>query len=121
MLATTITARHCEIPAELRQRADEVCRRLGGQATRPLEAHVTFDVDGLEKTAELRLHSARGDVFVAHGEAAGRPCFADELDEWSRDVGQEGAWPEGGDGLAEAVAHGDGVVIGDGVEEAVDR
>lgn len=68
MLAITITARHCEIPAELRARADEVCRRLGAQAQRPLEASVTFDVDGLEMTAEIRLHSSRGDTFVATGE-----------------------------------------------------
>ena len=68
MLATTITARHCEIPTELRTRADEVCRRLGAQANRPLEAAVTFDMDGHESTAEIRLHSARGDLFVATGE-----------------------------------------------------
>jgi len=68
MLATTITARHCEIPTELRARADEVCRRLGAQTRRPLEAAVTFDVDGHESTAEIRLHSSRGDLFVATGE-----------------------------------------------------
>jgi len=68
MLATTITARHCEIPAELRARADEVCRRLGAQAQRPLEASVTFDVDGPIRTAEIKLHSSRGDVFVATGD-----------------------------------------------------
>jgi ribosome-associated translation inhibitor RaiA len=68
MLAITITARHCEIPAELRTRADEVCRRLGAQAQRPLEASVTFDVDGPGMTAEIRLHSSRGDTFVATGE-----------------------------------------------------
>jgi ribosome-associated translation inhibitor RaiA len=67
MLATTITARHCEIPAELRARADEVCRRLGAQTRSPLEAAVTFDVDGQERTAEIRLHNARGDLFVATG------------------------------------------------------
>jgi len=68
MLAITITARHCEIPAELRARADEVCRRLGAQARRPLEASVTFDVDGPEMIAEIRLHSSRGDTFVATGD-----------------------------------------------------
>ena len=67
MLATTITARHCEIPAELRSRADEVCRRLGAQADRPQDATVTFDIDGQERTAEIRIHTARGDLFVATG------------------------------------------------------
>src|SRR5688572_6371500 len=68
MLAPPTPARHWETPTELRTRADEVCRRLGAQTRRPLEAAVTFDVDGHEATAEIRLHSARGDLFVATGE-----------------------------------------------------
>ncbi len=68
MLAITITARHCEIPTELRARADEVCRRLSTQTRRPLEASVTFDVEALERVAEIRLHNARGDLFVAKGD-----------------------------------------------------
>ena len=70
MLAITITARHCEIPAELRTRADEVCRRLGAQAQRPLEASVTFDVDGPAMTAEIRLHK-KGPGPVTAGDIAG--------------------------------------------------
>ena len=81
MLATTITARHCEIPAELRARADEVCRRLGAQAQRPLEASVIFDVDGQVRTAEIRLHSARGDVFVATGEGKDHRSALDRAEE----------------------------------------
>ena len=81
MLATTITARHCEIPAELRVRADEVCRRLGGQAHRPQEATVTFDIDGLERTAEIRLHSARGDLFVATGKGGDHRSALDRAEE----------------------------------------
>ena len=81
MLTTTITARHCEIPAELRARADEVCRRLGAQAQRPLEASVTFDVDGQRRTAEIKLHSARGDVFVATGDGKDHRSALDRADE----------------------------------------
>ena len=81
MLATTITARHCEIPTELRTRADEVCRRLGAQANRPLEAAVTFDLDGHEPTAEIRLHSARGDLFVATGEGKDHRSALDRAEE----------------------------------------
>jgi ribosome-associated translation inhibitor RaiA len=81
MLATTVTARHCEIPAELRTRADEVCRRLGGQADRPLEATVTFDIDGPERTAELRLHTARGDLFVATGTGKDHRSALDRAEE----------------------------------------
>jgi ribosome-associated translation inhibitor RaiA len=81
MLTTTITARHCEIPAELRARADEVCRRLGAQAQRPLEASVTFDVEGQMRTAEIKLHSARGDVFVATGDGKDHRSALDRADE----------------------------------------
>jgi len=81
MLAITITARHCEIPAELRARADEVCRRLGAQAQRPLEASVTFDVDGLALTAEIRLHSSRGDTFVATGDGKDHRSALDRAEE----------------------------------------
>lgn len=81
MLATTITARHCEIPAELRARADEICRRLGAQAHRPQEASVTFDVDGLERTVEIRLHVSRGDHFVATGLAKDHRSALDRAEE----------------------------------------
>ncbi len=81
MLATTITARHCEIPAELRARADEVCRRLGAQTRQPLEAAVTFDVDGQTRTAELRLHNAKGDLFVATGEGKDHRSALDRAEE----------------------------------------
>ncbi|MEO6068007.1 MAG: HPF/RaiA family ribosome-associated protein [Gemmatimonadales bacterium] len=81
MLATTITARHCEIPAELRARADEVCRRLGAQTRRPLEASVTFDLDGLERIAEIRLHNAGGDVFVATGDGKDHRSALDRAEE----------------------------------------
>ena len=81
MLATTITARHCEIPAELRARADEICRRLGAQTRHPLEAAVTFDLDGQVRTAELRLHTAKGDLFVATGEGKDHRSALDRAEE----------------------------------------
>lgn len=81
MLATTITARHCEIPAELRARADEICRRLGAQTRRPLEAAVTFDIDGMERTAEIRLHNAGGDHFVATGNGKDHRSALDRAEE----------------------------------------
>ena len=81
MLATTITARHCEIPAELRARADEVCRRLGAQTRNPLEASVTFDVDGQIRVAEIRLHNAHGDVFIARGDGKDHRSALDRAEE----------------------------------------
>lgn len=68
-MQTTITARHCDIPDALRERAAAVVERLGGLAPRPIEATVVFDEDGLLRTAEIRLHVARGEVLVATGEA----------------------------------------------------
>jgi ribosomal subunit interface protein len=68
-MQTTITARHTEISEALRERALTVAERLGGIATRPIEATVVFDTEGLQRTAELRLHVSRGEVLVAKGEA----------------------------------------------------
>jgi ribosomal subunit interface protein len=68
-MQTTITARHCEISEALRERAFTVVERLGNIATRPIEATVVFDAEGLHQTAELRLHVSRGEVLVAKGDA----------------------------------------------------
>jgi len=59
-MQTTVTARHCEIPEALRERAITVVERLGNQAPRPIESTVVFDIDGTQQTAEIRLHVARG-------------------------------------------------------------
>jgi ribosomal subunit interface protein len=67
-MQTTITVRHSEISEALRERAVTVVERLGNVATRPMEMAVVFDADGLELTAELRLHIARGEILVAKGE-----------------------------------------------------
>ncbi|HEU5171741.1 MAG TPA: HPF/RaiA family ribosome-associated protein [Gemmatimonadales bacterium] len=69
-MQTTITARHCEVPDVLRERARVVAGRLGTLASRPLEAAVVFDADGLAQIVELRLHDSRGEIFVATGEGA---------------------------------------------------
>ena len=66
-MQTTITVRHCEIPEALRERALAVSERLAQLASRPLEAAVVFDTDGLEQVVELRLHVARGETFIARG------------------------------------------------------
>jgi len=55
----TITARHCEIPDELRTRARALVERLGRVATRP--HHGT-------PTVEVRVHAGRGVVHVATAE-----------------------------------------------------
>ena len=78
---TTITARHCEIPDALRERALVVAERLAALASRPLETAVTFSADGLQQVAELRLHDSRGELFVATGEAADHRTALDRAEE----------------------------------------
>jgi len=59
-----ITARHCEIPAELRARARARLDRLGKVAARPHDAQVTFAEDHGEAAVEVRVHTARGQVHI---------------------------------------------------------
>jgi ribosomal subunit interface protein len=80
-MQTTITARHCEIPDALRERAAAVVDRLGGIASRAIEATVVFDEDGLRRTAEIRLHVVRGEVLVATGEADDHRTALDRAEE----------------------------------------
>jgi ribosomal subunit interface protein len=78
---TTITARHCEVPEPLRERAITVMERLGSLASRPIEMTVVFDTDGIQRTVELRLHVARGEVLVARGEGADHRTALDRAEE----------------------------------------
>src|SRR2546430_13958289 len=63
----TITARHCEIPDELRARARERLERLARTALRPHDGRVVFVADHGRPTVEVRLHTGRG---AGHGGAA---------------------------------------------------
>ena len=63
-MRVTITARHCEVPDELRARARRVLERLERFATRPHDGQVIFGLDHDMPTVELRLHTARGQVHV---------------------------------------------------------
>ncbi len=80
-MQTTITARHCEVPDALRERARVVTERLGALASRPLDAVVTFDADGLDQVVELRLHDSRGELFVATGEGTDHRTALDRAEE----------------------------------------
>jgi len=66
----TITARHCEVPDELRERARRLVERLSRMATRPHDAQVLFDEDHGTPAVELRVHVARGVVHVGAAEAS---------------------------------------------------
>jgi len=64
-MRTTITARHCEVSDDLRARARELIERLARFATRPHGAQVIFSADHRAASAEVRLHTVRGHVYVA--------------------------------------------------------
>jgi len=66
----TITARHCEIPDELRARARERLERLARIAPRPHDGRVVFLADHGRPTVEVRLHTARGVVHVGTARGA---------------------------------------------------
>jgi ribosomal subunit interface protein len=64
-----ITARHCEIPDDLRVRASELLTRVSKMVRRPQRAEITFDIDHQSKRVELILNLPRNQVRVAKAEA----------------------------------------------------
>lgn len=80
-METTITARHCEIGPALRERASSITGRLGTVASRPMDATVVFDQNGLACVAEIRFRVARGDVLVASAEVADHRTALDRAEE----------------------------------------
>jgi ribosome-associated translation inhibitor RaiA len=73
----TITARHCEIPEELRARARALVERLAKVATRPHDGQVLFSEDHGMPSVEVRVHAARA---VAHVATAGGADHRSALD-----------------------------------------
>jgi ribosomal subunit interface protein len=65
---TTVTARHCEIPEEIRTRAAEVADKLARMAHRPQRMEIVFDVDHQRQVVELKMWLPRGQTLVAVGE-----------------------------------------------------
>lgn len=78
---TTITARHCEISDELRQRAEEVLQRLNALVTRPVDGTVVFDVAPQSASVEIRIHISSGEIFVATGEDKDHRSALDRAEE----------------------------------------
>jgi ribosome-associated translation inhibitor RaiA len=66
---TTVTARHCDIPDDLRARAREVSDRLAKIAHRPLRMEIVFDADHGQQVVELKMWLPRGHTYVARAEA----------------------------------------------------
>jgi ribosomal subunit interface protein len=80
-METSITARHCEISDTLRAHAASIGERIGAYAPRPIDSAVVFDVEGPQRVAELRLHLAHGEVFVAHGDGPDHRTALDRAEE----------------------------------------
>ena len=80
-MQTTISARHSDVPEALRERAITVMERLGKMTPRPIDMAVVFDADGLEQTAELRLHMAGGEILVAKGQGPDHRSALDRAEE----------------------------------------
>ncbi len=68
-MRTTVTARHCEIPDELRGRAEALITKVAKAAHRPQRAEIVFDADHGQKVVEIHLYLPRGQVKVATAEA----------------------------------------------------
>lgn len=66
---TTVTARHCEIPDDLRARAEEISDKLAKIAHRPQRMEVVFDDDHQRRVVELKMWLPRGQTLIASGEA----------------------------------------------------
>ncbi len=78
-MQTTITARHRDIPDDLKVRAATVVARLARRSNRPTSAHVTFDRSRNEARAEIVLNAARNSVFVASAVAADHRTALDRV------------------------------------------
>jgi ribosomal subunit interface protein len=78
---TTITARHCEVSDQVRARALSVVERLGHLTSQAMEMTVVFNTEGPQRTVELRLHLAGGDILVAMGEAVDHRSGLDRAEE----------------------------------------
>ena len=66
----TVTARHCDIPDDLRDRATELVEKAAKLAARPHRAEIIFDEDHQQKIVELQLYLAGGQVRVCTAEAS---------------------------------------------------
>lgn len=69
-MKVTVTARHCEIDEELRERAEQLIERVARFVRRPQRAEVVFDNDHQQNVVEIRLYVPRGGVHVSTAEAS---------------------------------------------------
>jgi ribosomal subunit interface protein len=75
-----VTARHCEVPEELQQRAREVLARLAALTDRAVDGTVVFDVASGRAVAEIRITAAKGG-FIATADAQDHRSALDRAEE----------------------------------------
>ena len=66
----TITARHCDVPDEVRSRAREAAEKLARVARRPQRMEIVFDEAHQRRGVELRMSLPRGQTLIAAAEEA---------------------------------------------------
>ncbi len=101
-MRTTITARHCEISDELRERAESILGRLAALVARPVDGTVVFDVGPQVATAEIRLTGTGGDPLVATGEDKDHRSALDRAEQKIRRQAEKAA-PRRERGMKDAV------------------
>ena len=67
-MLTHITARHGEVPEDLKDRATQAVERLAQRLSKPISVHITFDTEP-RPSAEIIFNAARDVVHVARAEA----------------------------------------------------
>ncbi len=65
-----VTARHCEVDDDVRDRAVEQVRKVARVAHRPQRAEIVFDRDHERNIAEFQLYLVGGKVCVSTAEAS---------------------------------------------------
>ena len=80
-MRTTISARHADITPLLRERAEEIVRKLAELSPHALEATVVFDESPEGHAVEIRLHSRGRKVLIGTGEGADHRTALDRAEE----------------------------------------
>jgi ribosomal subunit interface protein len=79
-----ISARHCDITDQLRERAEAVVERLVQLTPFEQEATVVFSREALVNTVELRLRLSGGRMLVAGGEGEDHRTALDRAEDRMR-------------------------------------
>jgi ribosomal subunit interface protein len=78
-LRVQITARHCEIPADIRERTEVQVASLGKYSPRASAADVVYTEEKLDKVVEVIVHVDGGEPVVATGRDADYRTALDQV------------------------------------------